>query len=84
MIDLHLDVVLLTIGVSRFFSESMKIDCLYLLRDKLQFEQRLELTFVGSLLNTPARFYWTMNELIKGTKAKSCSLVPFGFGEHPF
>jgi hypothetical protein len=52
--DLHLDVVLLTIGVSRVFSESMKLDCLYLLRDELQFDQRLELAFVGSLLNTPA------------------------------
>jgi hypothetical protein len=62
----------------------MKIDCLYLLRDELQFDQRLELAFVGSLLNMPAQFYWTMNELIQGTKAKSCSLVPFRFREHPF
>jgi hypothetical protein len=76
--------VLLTIGVSRFFPESMKIDCLYLLQYELQFDQRLELAFVGSLLNTPAQFYWTMNELMQGTKAKSCSLVSFLFGEHPF
>jgi hypothetical protein len=82
--DLHLNVVLLTIGVSRVFSESMKIDCLYLLRDELQFDQRLELAFVGSLLNTPAQSYCIMNELIQGTNAQSGSQVPFRFGEHPF
>ena len=70
--------LLLPIGCSRVFSFSMAIDAIFKLRRFLTKRQVFEMAFIGSLLNTPVRFYYVVQEMT--SEAREGKMV---FDEYP-
>ena len=69
----------LPIGLSRTRSLSTAIHPIVELSSVLKIDQRIELCFIKSLLNTPVRFSYIMGEFVDKVKNES-----FRFDDHPY